>query len=90
MYTHAAKRNHWFEEVILVVCGPSQMTLAENEELQKKVSAMAGDGVIVEACIACSNKLGVTDELKALDLDVKGMGVPLTHYLKRGYKMLYF
>jgi hypothetical protein len=90
MYTHAAKRNHWFEEVILIVWGPSQKTLAEDEKLQEKFSKMAGDGVIMEACIACSNQLGVTDDLKNLDIDVKGMGVPLTHYLKRGYKMLYY
>jgi len=90
MYTHAAKKYHWFEEVILILWGPSQQTLAENEKLQEKFSKMAGDGVIMEACIACSNQLGVTDDLKELDIDVKGMGVPLTHYLKRGYKMLYW
>ncbi len=52
--------------------------LAEDEALQEKVKAMIADGVILEACIACSNGLGVTEELKALGIDVKGMGVPLT------------
>ena len=39
-------------------------------------------GIKVEACIACAKKLGVVEELKALDIDVKGMGVPLTEALK--------
>jgi len=49
---------------------------------------MIKDGVILEACISCSNMLGVTDELKALGIDVKGMGVPLSNYLKSGYHVL--
>ena len=88
MYTHAAKRNEWFDEVVLIVWGSSSRLLAENEDLQEKVKAMIKDGVILEACISCSNMLGVTDELKALGIDVKGMGVPLTNYLKSGYHVL--
>ena len=88
MYTHAAKRNGWFDEVVLIVWGSSSRLLAEDVKLQEKVEAMQKDGVIVEACIACSNMLGVTEELKALGIDVKGMGVPLTNYLKKGYHVL--
>lgn len=88
MYTHAAKRNGWFDEVVLIVWGSSSRLLAENEAIQEKVKAMIEDGVILEACIACSNMLGVTDELKALGIDVKGMGIPLTSYLKGGYHVL--
>ena len=88
MYTHAAKRNGWFDEVVLIVWGSSSRLLAEDEALQKKVKAMIEDGVILEACIACSNALGVTDDLKELGIDVKGMGVPLTDYLKSGYHVL--
>ena len=88
MYTHAAKRNGWFDEVVLIVWGSSSRLLAEDEALQDKIKAMKADGVILEACIACSNMLGVTEELKNLGIDVKGMGVPLTEYLKKGYHVL--
>ena len=88
MYTHAAKRNGWFDEVVLIVWGSSSRLLAEDEALQEKVKAMAKDGVILEACMACSNQLGVTKELQDLGIDVKGMGVPLTEYLKAGYYVL--
>jgi hypothetical protein len=88
MYAHAAKRYNWFKEVILVVWGPSEKLLAENSILKDKIASMKKDGVIVEACIACSNMYGVTDDLKVCEIDVKGMGVPLTRYLKRGYKVV--
>jgi hypothetical protein len=90
MYTGAAKKNSWFKEVILIVWGPSEKLLAENTKLKEKVASMKKDGVIIEACVACSNMYGVTNDLKVCEVDVKGMGVPLTRYLKRGYKIISF
>lgn len=90
MYTHAAKKYSWFNEVILIVWGPSEKLLAENSMLKEKVASMKKEGVIVEACVACSNMYGVTNDLKVCEVDVKGMGIPLTHYLKRGYKIVSF
>ncbi|MBK7710688.1 MAG: DsrE family protein [Bacteroidales bacterium] len=88
MYAHAAKKYNWFKEVILIVWGPSEKLLAENSKFKDKIAVMKKDGVIVEACIACSNMYGVTNDLKVCEVDVKGMGVPLTRYLKRGYKLV--
>jgi hypothetical protein len=88
MYAGAAKKFGWFKEVILIVWGPSEKLLAENTKLKEKVASLKKDGVIVEACVACSNMYGVTNELKVCEVDVKGMGVPLTRYLKRGYKIV--
>ena len=90
MYTHAAKTNNWFRDVTLVVWGPSAKLISENIKLQEKVKAMQKDGIVVEACIACSNAYGVTEDLKKLGYDVKGMGKPLTDYLKSGAKVLTF
>jgi hypothetical protein len=82
MYTHAAKAYGWFAEVTLVVWGPSQRLLVGDPSIQAKVKAMQEDGVVVEACIACARKLELVEELEALNIDVKGMGVPLTEALK--------
>ena len=90
MYTHAAKTNNWFRDVTLIVWGPSAKLISENIKLQDKVKAMQKDGVVIEACIACSNAYGVTEDLKKLGYDVKGMGKPLTDYLKSGAKVLTF
>ena len=88
MYTHAAKKNNWFSEVILIIWGPSARLVIEDEAIRNKVLRMKEDGVILEACIACSNMLEVTEELRKLNVDVKGLGIPLTEYLKRGYHIL--
>lgn len=90
MYTHAAKTNNWFKDVVLIVWGPSAKLISENYKLQEKIKVMQKDGVVVEACIACSNSYGVTEDLKKLGYDVKGMGKPLTDYLKSGAKVLTF
>ena len=88
MYTHASCKYEWFEEVTLIIWGPSARLVIEDDDIRKKVLAMQEDGVKLEACIACSNMLGVTEELLELGVDVKGMGVPLTTYLKSGYQVL--
>jgi len=88
MYTHAAKKYEWFSEVILIIWGPSARLTVEDDVIREKVKQMQKDGVILEACVACSNMLGVTEELKEIGIDVKGMGGALTHYLKSDYKVL--
>ncbi len=90
MYTHAAKRAGWFDDVHLVIWGPSAKLLAENEELQGEVQLMQKSGVVVEACVACAKNYGVVDALKKLDIDVKPMGQPLTERLKGPWKLLNF
>ncbi len=90
MYTHTAKRRGWFAVVHLVVWGPSAKLLAEDKELQKEIKAMQKSGVVVEACVACAKNYGVVDVLKKLDIDVKGMGQPLTERLKGPWKVLTF
>jgi len=82
MYTHAAKAYGWFDEVTLVVWGPSQRLLIGDPTIQAKVKAMQEDGIVVQACVACARKLELVEPLEALGVDVKGMGVPLTEALK--------
>ena len=90
MYSHSAKRNNWFQEVTLVIWGPSAKLIAHDKELQQKIEQMKRDGVIVKACIACANEYGVSQKLEELGYDVMPMGIPLTNYLKNGYKILTF
>ena len=90
MYTHAAKTNHWFDEVRLVVWGPSARLLAGDKDLQEKVKAMMADGVNVQACIVCADMYGVTETLRGLGIEVKPMGRPLTGFLQSDYEVLTF
>jgi len=90
MYPHAAQRNKWFDEVTLVIWGPSTKLISEDTELQNKLDQMIKDGVIIKACVACANEYGVADKLKELGYEVIPMGLPLTDYLKNGYNVLSF
>jgi hypothetical protein len=89
MYMHASQRNGWFDENLVIVWGPSSRLLAGDKDLQAKVRAMQDDGVKFQACIACANMYGVADALRELDIEVKGMGKPLTGLLQEdGWKVL--
>ncbi|MBE0653178.1 MAG: DsrE family protein [Bacteroidales bacterium] len=90
MYTHAAKSAGWFSEVTLIIWGPSAKLTSENIKIQQKLKAMKEDGVVIEACLSCARSYGVDEALKNLGFDVKGMGKPLTDYLKSDAKVLTF
>lgn len=90
MYTNTAKRAGWFDEVKLIVWGPSAKLLSEDVALQNKIKKMIKNGVDVKACKACSDSYGVSDELASLGIDVKYMGAPLSKMLKSGWKVLTF
>ena len=51
---------------------------------------MREQGIVLEACKACSDMYGVSEDLEELGVDVKWMGVPLTEYIKGNYKVLTF
>lgn len=90
MYTHAAKNAKWFDEVKLIIWGPSSRILAGDKELQAKVKSMMSNGVDVQACIVCADMYGVADDLRKMGIEVKGMGKPLSDLLKADWKVLTF
>ena len=90
MYTDNAKKQKWFDEVTLIVWGPSARLLAGDKDLQAKVKGMLDDGVKVQACIACADSYGVTEQLRKMGIEVKGMGKPLTDLIQQGWHVLTF
>ena len=90
MYTLNAKKQGWFNEVVLIVWGPSAKLLSENLSLQDSVLKMQEAGISIEACLTCANMYAVTDKLKEMNIDVKRMGLPLTNYMKEGWQVLTF
>jgi hypothetical protein len=90
MYTHNAKRAKWFDEVVLIIWGPSSRILAGDKKLQAAVKEMMRDGVVVQACVVCADMYGVAGRLREMGIEVKGMGKPLSDMLKSDYKVLTF
>jgi hypothetical protein len=90
MYTYNAKKQGWWDEVNLIVWGPSSKLLSEDEELQTYISKMQEEGISIFACKACADMYGVSPKLQELGIDVKFMGGPLTEYLQKDYKVITF
>ncbi len=90
MYALNAKLAGWWEDVTFIVWGPSARLLSGDAELQAELEKMKKAGIVLEACIACSERYGVTEKLRELGVDVKGMGKPLTAYIKEGRRVLTF
>ncbi|MHC4110942.1 MAG: DsrE family protein [Planctomycetota bacterium] len=90
MYTHNAKKAKWFDEVVLIIWGPSSRILAGDKKLQAAVKEMMRDGVTVQACVVCADMYGVAGRLREMGIEVKGMGRPLSDMLKSDYKVLTF
>jgi len=91
LYTHNAKRFKWFDEVTLVVWGPSQKLLAEDEEILAKVRKMQADGVVVMADIDAANDYGLQEKIRDdLGIRVMILGPFLTRFLQEGASVLTF
>ncbi len=88
MYAINSKIHGWFDEVEIIIWGPTAKLAAEDESIQEKIERAIQAGVSVKACIACANMLQVTDKLKSLNIEVYGMGLPLTNVLKANEKLL--
>jgi hypothetical protein len=90
MYTFNAKKYGWFDEIQLLVWGPSSKLLSHDRELQEYIARMKEAGVTLTACKACADMYGVSDALAGMGIEVKYMGKPLTDMLKSDWKVITF
>jgi hypothetical protein len=88
MYTYNAQANAWWDDITLVVWGPSAKLLTEDRELQDYMSRIMDAGVTVKACKGCSDQYGVSEKLEELGITVLYIGKELTDYLKEGRKIM--
>lgn len=88
MYTLNAKKQGWFDEVVLIIWGPSAKLSVENKMIGDYIKRMQEAGVKTEACYYCAQMYNVHEKLADMGVDVKGMGIPLSDYLKEGWKVL--
>jgi hypothetical protein len=90
MYTKNSRLQGWWGRVRLVVWGPSALLLSHDQELQEELEELKAAGVELLACKACAHLYGVTDQIRALGIEVVYMGQPLTEMLKTGWHCLTF
>jgi hypothetical protein len=90
MYTLNAKKKGWWKEVTLIIWGPSSNLSTKDKEIQEYIAQLKEAGVKIEACKRCADIYGVSNKLEDLGIEVKLMGMPLTSYLKEGFKVMTF
>ncbi len=88
MYAINSKTKNWWDDVNVIIWGASAKLIGTDTQIQAEVIEMINQGVTIEACKACCDNLGVTEELTRLGINVRFMGESLTGYIKSGEKML--
>ena len=82
MYTFNAKKYKWWDDITLLVWGPSAKLLTEDEGLQDYVKAMLDSGIHVLACKGCADMYEISDELEQIGVTVRYTGKDLTNFIK--------
>ncbi len=89
MYVSNSRKYGWWQDITLVVWGPSAKLLTEDAELQEYIKSIKKAGVDLKACKMCADMYGVSSKLESMGIAVKYMG-ELTDYLKEGRHVLTF
>ena len=89
-YARNSKIQGWWDQVRLIVWGPSEKILAHDVELQDGLHGLSKEGVELVACKGCSDNYETSGKLEELGVDVIYMGEPLTRMLKEGWRVLTF
>jgi len=88
MYSINSLRKGWWKHVTLIIWGSPAKLVSENTTIQEKITEALNAGVHITACKGCADKLGVTDILEKMNIEVKYWGEPLTKLLKSGATLL--
>ena len=90
MYAYNAQKNGWWDQVTLLVWGPSAMLSSEDEKIQESLKKMKDEGMELLACKGCADQYGVSEKLSELGITVKYTGTYLTDFIKSGKKVISF
>jgi len=82
MYGRNAKRFGWWEQVNLLVWGPSGKLLLADDGLKAEIKAMMDESVEVIACKACADRYGISEALSEIGVKVFYTGEALTNAVK--------
>ncbi len=90
MYAYNAQKNGWWDQVTLLIWGPSSKLSSENTQIQEYLKKMQEEGVELIACKGCADQYGVSSKLEDLGIEVKYTGSYLTDFIKSANKVITF
>ena len=88
LYAFKSKTNQWWDDVNLIIWGPSAKLAAEDAQIQTELFELLSVGVTIEACRNCTDNYGVTEKFEKFGIKVYPLGESLTTYLKNNEKLL--
>ena len=88
LYAINAKKKNWWQDVTVIIWGATAKIAVENELLKGLIQDGIENGVHFSACKACADKLGTTDRLLAMGVEVLYWGEPLTKLIKDAQPLL--
>jgi len=59
MYALNSKKENWWQEVTLLLWGPSSKLTAQDKEISKQIEELISTGVRVIACKQCADSYGI-------------------------------
>ncbi|MDP1621098.1 MAG: DsrE family protein [Bacteroidales bacterium] len=89
-YLINSKANGWWDEINLIIWGPSARLTAGDQEIHSQLQDIMDSGITVEACQACSDAYRVTEKLIDLGITVRYMGGSFSEYLNSEAKVITF
>ncbi len=88
MYAIDSMKEKLWNEVTLLIWGPSSKLISEDESIRGRLKEMISMGVKVIACKQCADSYGVSKELSEIGINVFNTGIFLTVWMKAGKKII--
>jgi hypothetical protein len=90
MYAKSAHENRWVDDIRVVLFGPIERILANDEELKELSSTVFKITAHPVACTTFADEPATADALKALGCEVDQVGGIISEYLRNGFIPLVF
>ena len=90
IYLMDAKSMGWWDQITLIIWGPSARLVAEDRLVQRELDYLVQSGIEVIACLGCTEAYGITEKIRSLGIPVQIMGEPLTQILQSNDKFITF
>ena len=90
LYAKNSKLKEWWDDVTLLVWGPSAFALANDTELQEYLRDIQAVGVNTMACRKCAENYGIVEKLEELGIEVFYSGQFLSEWLQENKKIITF
>lgn len=82
IYTLSAKLKGWWEDICLLVWGPSTKLLSEDLELQEYIAKIKETGINIMPRKDCADNYGISEKLADLGIQALFTGLSLTQFMK--------